>query len=168
MSLLLSRPCPVRVIDPRSVFSPVEFSLGTTPKNPGQLAHVFKLPPIADTSQELARHDPADTTNAHHILDALRQFRIVLTELANLFGHLHDLLLRKLLVVQQLIEFEAHTFRALQFSKLCFNFQRPSAPSRSRWECDPFKEQQRLNPLLHPRTSLTRVSRSWVRWRSSR
>src|SRR5215510_8423163 len=99
-----------------------------------ELAHVFKLPPVADTSQELTGHNPSNPTNAHHILNALRQFRRVLTELANLFGHLHDLLLRKLYVVQQLIEFEAHTFRALQFSKLCFNFQRPSAPSRSRWE----------------------------------
>ena len=142
---------PVRVIEPRSVFSPVEFSVGTTPKNPASLAHVFKLPPVADTSKEPARHDPADATNAHHVLHALRQFRIVLTQLSNLFGHLHNLLLRKLHVVQQLIDFEAHTLRALKFPQLALNFQRPAAPSRSRWESDPFEEQQRLNPLLHPR-----------------
>src|SRR5262249_19396617 len=88
---------------------------------------------------------------AHHMLNALRQFRLVLTELANLFSYLHDLLLRKLHVVQQLIEFEAHTPRALKFPQWALNFQRPAAPSRSRWESDPFKEQQRLNPLLHPR-----------------
>src|SRR5262249_17760258 len=70
---------------------------------------------------------------------------------ANLFSYLHDLLLRKLHVVQQLIEFEAHAFGALKFPQLALNFQRPAAPSRSRWESDPFKEQQRLNPLLHPR-----------------
>src|SRR5215467_3089787 len=115
-----------------------------------KLAHVFKLPPIADTRQELTRHDPADPTNAHQILDALRQFRIVLTELANLLGRFHDLLLRKLNVVQQLIEFKAYTPGALQFSELSLNLQRPSTPGRSQWESDPFKEQQRLDPLLHP------------------
>src|SRR5262249_14904445 len=56
-------------------FLPRRFLIGNRSQNPGNLAHVLKLPPIADTSQELARHDPADTTNAHHILDALRQFR---------------------------------------------------------------------------------------------
>src|SRR5215831_669945 len=115
-----------------------------------KLAHVFKLPPIADTRQELTRHDPADPTNAHQILDALRQFRIVLTELANLLGRFHDLLLRKLNVVQQLIEFKAYTPGALQFSELSLNLQRPSTPGRCQWESDPFKEQQRLDPLLHP------------------
>src|SRR5262245_35605178 len=116
-----------------------------------ELAHVFKLPPVANTGQELARHYPADPTNAHHILHALRQFGIALTELADLFGHLHDLLLRKLHVVEQLIEVEAHTPRALKFPQLAFNFQRPAAPSRSRWKSDSLEEQQRLNPLLHPR-----------------
>jgi hypothetical protein len=34
MSLLLSRPSPVCVIEPRSVLSPVECSVGTKPRNP--------------------------------------------------------------------------------------------------------------------------------------
>src|SRR5262245_23744285 len=80
-------------------------------QKPGELADVFKLPPIANTSQELTCHNPADATNAHHILHALRQFGIVLTQFSNLFSYLHDLLLRKLHVVQQLIEFETHTPR---------------------------------------------------------
>ncbi len=105
-----------------------------------KLADVLKLAPIADTSQELARHDPADATNTHHVLDRLRQFRIVLTEFTNLFGHFHNLLLRKLHIVQQLIEFEAHALRALKFSQLALNDPRPSASSGSRWESDPFEE----------------------------
>ena len=44
-----------------------------------------------------------------------------------------------------MIEFEAHAFGALKFPQLALNFQRPAAPGRSRWESDPFEEQQRLN-----------------------
>src|SRR5262245_38647492 len=104
-----------------------------------KLAHVFKLPPVADAGQELTGHNPANPTNTHHILNALQQLRVVLTKLANFFTHLHYLPLRKLHLVQQLIEFEAHTPRALKFPQLALNFQRPAAPSRSRWESIPSK-----------------------------
>src|SRR5262249_42776590 len=64
MSLLLSRPSPVWVIAPRWVFSPLA---GNQSQNPCQLAHVFKLPPVADAGQELTGHNPANPTNTHHI-----------------------------------------------------------------------------------------------------
>src|SRR5215813_316318 len=125
---------------------------GNQSQKPCQLAHVFKLPPVADAGQELTGHNPANPTNTHHILNALQQLRVVLAKLANFFTHLHYLLLRKLHLVQQLIEFEAHTPRALKFSQLALNFQRPAAPSRSRWESDAFEKQQRFDSLLGPRS----------------
>src|SRR5262245_27390525 len=121
------------------------------PQKACKLAHVFKLPPVADAGQELTGHNPANPTNTHHILNALRQLRVVVAKLANFFTHLHYLLLRKLYPVQQLIEFEAYALRALKLSQLSFNFQRPLAPSRSQWERDAFEKQQRFDSLLGPR-----------------
>src|SRR5215510_3005101 len=115
-----------------------------------ELAHVFKLPPVADTGQELTGHNPANPTNTHHILNALRQLRVVLAKLANFFTHLNYLLLRKLHPVQQLIELEAYALRALKLSQLGFTFQRPLAPSRRQRERDAFEKQQRFDPLLGP------------------
>src|SRR5262249_27752303 len=43
---------------------------GNQSKKPSQLAHVFKLPPVADAGQELTGHNPANPTNTHHILNA--------------------------------------------------------------------------------------------------
>src|SRR5262245_20803982 len=123
---------------------------GNQPQKSCKLAHVFKLPPVADAAQELTGHNPANPTNTHHILNALRQLRVVMAKLANFFTHLHYLLLRKLHPVQQLIELEAYALRALKLSQLGFNFQRPLAPSRRQWERDAFEKQQRFDPLLGP------------------
>src|SRR5262245_56841609 len=150
MSLLLSRPSPLWVIAPRWVFSPVERSLGNQSQKPCQLAHVLKLPPVADAGQELTGHNPANPTDTHHILNALRQLRVVVAILANFFTHLLALLRRKLHPVQQLIELEAYALRALKLSQLGFTFQRPLAPSRRQRERDAFEKQQRFDPLLGP------------------
>src|SRR5215475_193658 len=125
---------------------------GNQSQKPSELAHVLKLPPVADAGQELTAHNPANPTNTHHILNALQELRVVLAKLANFFTHLHYLLLRKLYPVQQLIEFEAYALRALKLSQLGFNFQRPLAPSRSQWERDAFEKQQRFDSLLGPRS----------------
>ena len=53
-----------------------------------QLADVFKLAPIPDSGQKLAGDNPADPGNAPQVLYTLRQFRIVLTEAADLFSRL--------------------------------------------------------------------------------
>src|SRR5262245_42143986 len=123
---------------------------GNQSQKPCQLAHVLKLPPVADAGQELTGHNPANPTDTHHILNALRQLRVVVAKLANFFTHLHPLLLRKLHPVQQLIELEAYALRALKLSQLGFNFQRSLAPSRRQWERDAFEKQQRFDPLLAP------------------
>src|SRR5262245_38300724 len=123
---------------------------GNQSQKPSELAHVLKLPPVADAGQELTGHNPANPTNTHHILNALQELRVVVAKLANFFTHLHPLLLRKLHPVQQLIEFEAYALRARKLSQLGFNFQRPLAPSRCQWERDAFEKQQRFDPLLGP------------------
>ena len=81
-----------------------------------QLADIFKLAPIADAGQKLTGHDPADPGKRHQILDALGQFGIVLTEAADLFGRLKNLLFGKLQTVEQLIELKAHRPRAGKLS----------------------------------------------------
>src|SRR5215813_11807413 len=62
---------------------------GNQSQKPCQLAHVLKLPPVADAGQELTGHNPANPTDTHHILNALRQLRVVVAKLANFFTHLH-------------------------------------------------------------------------------
>jgi hypothetical protein len=73
---------------------------GDQTQKASQLTDVVKLSPIADTSQKLTGHNPADPRHAHHILDTLRQFRIVLAEAADLSGRLKDSLLVKLQAVR--------------------------------------------------------------------
>jgi hypothetical protein len=60
-----------------------------------QLPDVFKLSPITDPGQKLAGHNPADPTNRHQVLDALGQFRVFLTETADLSSGLKNLLFQK-------------------------------------------------------------------------
>src|SRR5262245_11541697 len=121
---------------------------GNQSQKPSELAHVLKLPPVADAGQELTAHNPANPTNTHHILNALQELRVVLAKLANFFTHLHYLLLRKLHPVQQLIELEAYALRALKLSQLGRNVPRPQGPGRRQWERDAFDNHQRIDPLL--------------------
>ena len=98
---------------------------GDHAQKPCQLADVFNLSPISDPGHKLAGHNPADPGDAHQVLNTLGQFRIALTEAADLSGRLHRLLFRKLQTVKQLIELKAHGLRALKLSKLSFHLQRP-------------------------------------------
>ena len=95
MSLLLSRPSPVWVIDPRSVRSPVEFSVGTTPRNPASWRTflISRQSPMRATSW-LATIQPIPGMR-HQVLYTLGQFRIALTEAADLSGRLHRLASQK-------------------------------------------------------------------------
>src|SRR6266498_5580164 len=81
---------------------------GDQTQKASQLADVSKFSPIADAGQKLAGHNPADARHAHHILDTLRQFRIVLAEAADLSGRFKDLFLVKLQAVEALIKFKAY------------------------------------------------------------
>src|SRR6266540_282278 len=123
---------------------------GDQTQKASQLADVSKFSPIADAGQKLAGHNPADPRHAHHILDTLRQFRIVLAETADLTGRLKDLLLVKLQAVQQLIELKAHDRGAREFSQFILHHERPLATGRSWGKLHPFHEQQRFDALLHP------------------
>src|SRR6266704_5135097 len=123
---------------------------GDQTQKASQLADVLKLSPIANAGQKLAGHNPADPRHAHHILDTLRQFRIVLAEAANLSGRLKHLLLVKLQAVQQLIELKAHDRGAREFSQFVFDHERPLAACGSGGKLHPFHKQQRFDALLHP------------------
>ena len=150
MSLLRSRGSPLWVIEPRSVLSPVESLGGNQPQKGRQLANVFNLAPVADTGHHLARHDPADPRKRLEIVYTLRQFRVVLAKAADLAGRLKNLFLVKLQTVQQLVELKAHHRGAGKLSQLGFDQKRPLAAGRSRGKLQPFHQQQRFNPLLHP------------------
>src|SRR5688500_15656739 len=63
---------------------------GDQTQKPAQLADVFKLAPIANAGQKLTGHNPADARHAHHILDTLGQFRIVVAEAADHSARLKD------------------------------------------------------------------------------
>src|SRR5262244_1067021 len=116
-----------------------------------QLADIFQLAPVPNTSQEVAGHNPADPRHRHHILYTLRQFWVGLAETANLFCRLQNLLFRERQTVEQLIELKAHRVRARQLSQLLLYQQRPLATGGSRGKLDPFHEQQRFDALLHGR-----------------
>src|SRR5438094_2651667 len=115
-----------------------------------QLADVSKLSPIANASQKLTGHNPADSRHAHHILYTLGQFRIVLAEAADLSGRLKDLLLVKLQAVEPLIKLKAHGRRTGKLSQFILHHERPLATGRSWGKLHPFHEQQRFDALLHP------------------
>ena len=66
------------------------------PQKPCQLANVFKLSPIADPRQKLARHNPADPRNRLQVLNTLGKFGVFPTEPADLSGCLKSMLFRKL------------------------------------------------------------------------
>lgn len=66
---------------------------GDQAQKSSQLTDIFKLSPIPDSGQKLASHNPADPGHRHQILHTLRQFGIVLTEVADLFGRLKDVCL---------------------------------------------------------------------------
>src|SRR4029453_8825872 len=149
-SLLLKRSSPVRVIDPRSVLSPVECSVGTKPRNPASWRTFlsWRQSPIRARSW-LATIQPIPDT-LHHILDTLGQFRIVLAEVANLSGRLKDLLLVKLQAVKQLIKLKAHGRGTGKLSQFILHHERPLATGRSGGKLHPFHEQKRFDALLHP------------------
>src|SRR6266850_5356805 len=115
-----------------------------------KLADVVKLSPIANAGQKLAGGNPADAGKRHQILHTLRQFGIVLAVTANLSYRLKDLLLVKLQAVEQLIQFKAHRPRAGKLTEFILHSTRPLTAGGSRGKLDPFEEQQRFNPLLHP------------------
>ena len=115
-----------------------------------QLADVVKLSPIADAGQELAGRNPADAGKRHQILDTLRQLGILAAETTDLGYRLKNLLLVKLQTVKQLIQLKAHRPRAGKLSQFILDHKRPLTARRSGRKLDPFKEQQRFNPLLHP------------------
>src|SRR5262245_50852003 len=116
-----------------------------------QLAYVVKLSPIADAGQELAGRNPADAGKRHQILDTLRQLGILAAETTDLGDRLKNLLLVKLQTVKQLIQLKAHRPRAGKLSQFILHQERPLTARRSGRKLDPFEEQQRFNPLLHPR-----------------
>jgi hypothetical protein len=168
ISLLLSRGSSVWVIDPpigsisRRVFG------GHQAEKPCQLADIFNLSPIADPGQKVTRHNPADPGNAHHVLNALRQFGIVLTEATDLFGRLDNLLFRKLQTVKQLIELKRTVFEQGIFLSLAFTINDHWLPAGAGGNSIPSKSKSDLMRSFIPTISLTYVSRSCVRWRSSR
>ena len=123
---------------------------GNQTQKPCQLTDVLKLSPVADAGQKLASRNPTNPRNAHQVFHAAQQLRIFLTEAADLLSGLKNPFLIKLHAVQQLIELKAHRRRAGEFSQLSFHGERPLAAGRSRGKFNPFKEQQRFNPLLHP------------------
>ena len=116
----------------------------------GQLANVLKLSPVADASQKLARHDPAHPRNRHQIFHTLGQFRIVLQKPPDLSCRLKDLLLVKFQAVEQLIQFKACRSRTRKLTQLTLHYKRPLTAGRCLRKLNPFHEQQRFNPLLHP------------------
>src|SRR4030095_9579342 len=124
---------------------------GHQAQKPSQLTDVLKLSPIADAGQELASGNPADAGNRHQILDTLRQLGLIDAETTDLGDRLKNLLLVKLQTVKQLIQLKAHRPRAGKLSEFILHQKRPLTADRSGRKLDPFKEQQRFNPLLHPR-----------------
>ena len=73
---------------PLGFFCPGGVLSGDHPQKSRQLANAFPLPPIPNAGQQLTGDNPADAGNRFQILDTLRQFRIGLTEAANLSGGL--------------------------------------------------------------------------------
>ena len=133
-----------------------------------QLADVFDLAPVPNAGQKLAGHDPADPGKCFQMLDTLRQFRVGLAKAADLSGRLKDLLLVKLQTVEQPIELKAHGGRTGKFPKFLFDQERPLATGRSRGNSSPSMSSSDLMRCFIRTISMTKVSRSWVRWRSSR
>ena len=123
---------------------------GHQSQKPSQLTDVIQLSPIADAGQELAGGNPADAGKRHQILDTLRQFGIIAAETTDLGDRLKNLLFVKLQTVEQLIQLKAHRPRAGKLSQFILDHKRPLTARRSGRKLDPFKEQQRFNPLLHP------------------
>src|SRR5262244_1027405 len=123
---------------------------GHQTQKPGQLTDVVKLSPIADAGQELAGGNPADAGNRHQILDTLRQLEIIAAETADLGDRLKNLLFVKLQTVKQLLQLKAHRPRAGKLAQFILDQKRPLTAGGSGRKLDPFEEQQRFNPLLHP------------------
>src|SRR5262245_39830041 len=113
-----------------------------------QLSDIVDLPPVSNARQKLACHNPADTRDAHQILNGLQQFRIFLTETANLFRTAHHLLFTKFQIVEQLIELKTNAMRTLKPSQLSLHPQCPLSASRSWGKVDAFEQQQGFDPLL--------------------
>src|SRR5215813_11905161 len=124
---------------------------GHQAQKPSQLTDVVKFSPIADAGQELAGTNPADAGNRHQILDTLRQLGIIAAETADLGDRLKNLLLVELQTVKQLIQLKAHGPGAGKLAEFILYQKRPLTDGGSGRKLDPFEEQQRLNPLLHPR-----------------
>src|SRR6476661_452023 len=115
-----------------------------------QLTDIFQLAPIPDTRQQLRPHNPANATDAHQIVETLRQLGLGLAKPANLAGGFDHLFFGKLHTVQQLIEFEPHRQCTGQLAQLLFDTPRPLTARGGRRKLQPFHQQQRFDPLLHP------------------
>src|SRR5262245_46594767 len=74
----------------------------------------------------------------------LGQFRIGLTEAADLSGRFHRLLFRKLQTVKQLIELKAHSIGAGSFLSLAFTFKDHSLPAGAGGNSTPSKSNSDL------------------------
>src|SRR5919198_672198 len=121
---------------------------GHQPQKASQLSDIFDLPPVSNAGQKLTGHNPADPWDAHQVRNGLRQFFILFTKAADLFGAAQHLLFRKFQIVEQLIELKTHGARTLKLSQLSFDPQRP-LPAGSRWgKVDAFEQQQGFDPLL--------------------
>ena len=103
-------------------------------QKPCQLTNVFDLSPVADASQKLAGHNPADPTDRHHVLDALGQLWIVTTKTMDLSGALHHFLLKELQAVEQLIELKADRLRTFDLLKLTLSLSKTIGCLRERRE----------------------------------
>jgi hypothetical protein len=139
-----------------------------------ELSDIVDLTPVSNTRQKLARHNPADSRDAHQILNGLEQFRILFTETANLFGTAYHLLFTKFQTVEQLIEFKAHDTRTSKLSQLSLDPQRPLPTGSRRGKADAFEQQQRLDPLLisgclphHRVAQLRKMAKLAIDWRGN-
>src|SRR5437588_8197358 len=112
----------------------------------GYLAPVFYLLRIAQAGHQMRAYNPADARQTQQQIDRLLQLWIIQAVLANLFGCPGRCLKMKMQGIEQVVEFEAHRFRARQRLQLAHGPRRPLLMLLGKR--NPFVEQQRLNPEL--------------------
>ena len=153
------------MIDPRSVLSPVEFSVGANPKNPANCRMFLSSLQLPIRARSwLATIQPIPGIDIRHSIHwDSSESSLQPTDLSSSFK---SLLFRELHVLQKLIELKTHAPRTLKLSKLGPHSQRPLPPAgRCQWKANPFKEQQRFDAPSCLRPSRSQ-RRNCVRWRS--
>ena len=102
---------------------------GDQPEKAGNLAHVLNLAPVSQPRHGMRGRDRADARQTGEQTDGLPQFRIVLTEAANLFLHCGGGIENETASVDQPVQLKAHLARY----KAALPTRRRPAPTIDRW-----------------------------------